>query len=234
MDNSSILNPVLTSPTVPKPIVDPISAAQLAVMFGSKSPTLIPADIAAKFVGSNPLAGVETVEGSLEAIKEIQQFSATTGKEVRYPRDLLRVQHIVAFELVNPFCTTAEVCRFFSITPGTYKTITASDAYRQLMESHGMQLLRQAPQELVDKMKDTVEMAVDNVQKALLASSDGEFALAAADKLANRLGMGVKHNTNVQINNNVVTAEMIAAARNKRALRNAPVTLEGTAVASGA
>jgi hypothetical protein len=118
--------------------------------------------------------------------------------------------------LVNPFASTTEVCAFFGISPGQLSNICKSDTFKALITSHRVSIESSLGQDLQEQLRATLSVALEVTQKAIVDHRDPEYALAVLDKTANRLGMGAKHNTNVQINNNIVTPEMIASARARR------------------
>lgn len=220
-----------TTPTPPFTPLSASSAKALEEVFGSRTPALVPSHLAAIAEGIHPLTNAETVEDAIKGVRETQEFEVIAQRKAVYPRNRLRAQHLVAFLIVNPFSTVGEICRFFAITPLTYKTIASSDSFKSMMEHYSDQLIRANAQEVQEKLKDTMDMAIDRVQQALVQPNcDAEFALAVLDKAGNRLGMGAaKQGTVANVNVNIVTREMIEQARNQRQQRIQPATIEGSA-----
>lgn len=158
------------------------------------------------------LSSLNTVEEVLPKIKEMLEWEAANSGKKAYPRAMLRQQHIIAFMLAQPFATTPEICRFFSISPTTLSNITKSDTFKAAVNKFAVDMQNLQP-EINDQLKDTLQAAITVVQRDLVERQDPDFALQVLDKTANRLGMGTKQQTNVQINNNIVTPDMIKAAR---------------------
>ena len=167
---------------------------------------------------------VPNVVEELQATTEMQRIlpliakliaaeAAAKGKRV-YPTKLLRHQHIIAAMVLNPFITRVELCRFFGVSIHTLGNIAKSDTFRALASQFQVQLTED--ESIADKMKDTLSAALDVTQKAIIEGQDPDYALQVVDKAANRLGMGVKQGTQVNIQNNVVTPDMIAYARQRR------------------
>lgn len=166
----------------------------------------------------NPFLTAETVEESVPLVEALMAEQAIPGATKRYSRSVLRQQHIIAFMLVNPFATCTEVCAFFSISPSTFYNITKSDTFKALINKHKVTLENTVGQDLQDQLRATLSAAIEVTQRAVVEKQDPDFALAVLDKTANRLGLGAKHNTNVNINNNIVTPDMIALARARRSV----------------
>lgn len=206
-----------TSPAVtavPQDVIDVLLAGDINEP--AKPVTCFPAVIV-----PHPLDGIEDVERAAEIIGELLTHERE-AKGVRvYPRRILRQQHIAAFMLVNPFATTTEVCAFFGIGAGALSNICKSDTFKALVAAHRISLSNSTMADIQDQLRQTLQVSLEVVQRNVTEKQDPDFALQVLDKTANRLGMGAKHNTNVQINNNIVTPEMIAAARARR-LPHAP------------
>lgn len=164
----------------------------------------------------HPLEGIGDVGDAIPIITNLLAEEAAGLKRRYYPRCALRQQHIVAYMVVNPFATTTDVCAFFGISPSTVCNVARSDTFKALIASHKISLESNLAADIQDQLRATLAVATEVVQKAVVTSQDPEFALATLDKVANRLGLGAKHNTQVQINNNIVTPEMIATARQRR------------------
>jgi hypothetical protein len=164
----------------------------------------------------HPLDGIETVEDAAPIIGEMLAAERAGGKRGAYPRCILRQQHVVAFMLANPFATTTEICAFFGISPTTLCNISKSDTFKALINKHRVMIESGIGADIQEQLRATLAASIEVVQKSIVDNQDPEFALAALDKVGNRLGMGAKHNTNVQINNNIVTPQMIANARERR------------------
>lgn len=175
------------------------------------------------------LTQVATVLEELQATDDVQRLIPVIGKlleaevaskgKIFYPTRMLRHQHIIAMMLLNPFATRVELCRFFGVSMGVLNNIAKSDTFRTLAGQFHVSL--PDAEELGDKLRDTVSTAIDITQKHLIKSQDPDFALAVMDKGGNRLGMGVKQGTQVNIQNNVVTPDMLAYARDRKRLRDA-------------
>lgn len=163
------------------------------------------------------LEGTEDVDALLPVIRRmLEAEAAAKGKRV-YPTRLLRHQHIIAFLLANPFTTALETCRFFGIGPTTLYNIARSDTFKALAAKHHVKL-NDSP-DIQQQLKDTLVMSIEVVQKALVSGQDPDYAATVMDKSANRLGLGVKQGTQVNIQNNqLVTPDMIAAARERKRL----------------
>lgn len=174
----------------------------------------VPAKISAET--PHPLEDVEDVEAAKPIIEKLLIAERNAGGKRVYPRRILRQQHIVAYMLCNPFATNTEVCAFFGISPSTLGNIAKSDTFKALINAHKLTLDSNVAADLQEQMRLTLAVSLEVTQKAVVTNQDPEYALAVMDKVANRLGMGAKHNTQVQINNNIVTPEMIAAARARR------------------
>lgn len=165
------------------------------------------------------LVEAKTVEEALPLIGNMMKAEKQGGGIKRpYPRVALKHQHIVAFMLCNPFATTTEICNFFSISPTTLGNITKSDTFQSLVASHRVTLESGIGADLQSQLRDTMAAAIEVVQKAVVQNQDPEFALQVMDKAANRMGLGAKHNSGPMVQVNVVTPEMIAAARASRRL----------------
>lgn len=172
-------------------------------------------------VTPHPLEGIDDVDEAKRVIGELMVAEREAKGTRVYPRRILRQQHIAAYMLLNPFATTTEICAFFGIGPTALSNICKSDTFKALIEAHRISLETNVMGDLQDQLRQTLAVSLEVVQSAVVKDQNAEFALQVLDKTANRLGMGAKHNTNVQINNNVVTPEMIAQARAKR-LGNGP------------
>lgn len=194
------------------------SLVQLADILGQDSERPLAAVIPFPAgVDESGLAAIKTVEDAVPLIGNmIKAEKAAGGVKRQFPRTLLRQQHIVAYMLCNPFATTTEICSFFGISPTTLGNITKSDTFKSLIGQHRVTLESGIGADLQAQLKETLAAAVEVVQKAVVDKQDPDYALEVLDKAANRLGMGAKHNTAVQINNTIVTPEMIAAARAAR------------------
>jgi len=165
------------------------------------------------------LTEARTVQEAMPLIANmLKADKAAQGIKKPYPRTALKHQHIVAFMLCNPFATTTEICSFFGISPTTLGNINKSDTFQSLIAAHRVSLESGIGADLQDQLRQTMAAAIEVVQKAVVTGQNPDYALEVMDKAANRMGMGNKHQTNVQINNNVITPEMIAAARASRRL----------------
>ena len=166
------------------------------------------------------LAEAKSVEDALPLIGNMikAEKAAAAGPRKPYPRAALKQQHIVAFMLCNPFATTTEICSFFNISPTTLSNITKSDTFKSLVAAHRVSIESGIGADLQAQLRDTMAAAVEVVQKAVVAGQDPDYALEVLDKTANRLGMGAKHQSGPMVQVNVVTPEMIAAARAARRL----------------
>lgn len=201
-------------PSTPPDLLDTLLA-------GRQDKPLEPVTGAIVVAVPHPLEGVEDVAKAAEVIGHLL-VADKEAKGIRiYPRRILRQQHIAAFMLVNPFASTTEICAFFNIGVGSLSNIVKSDTFKALVSAHKISLETSLGADLQDQLRQTLQVSLEVVQSAVTRNQDPEFALAVLDKTANRLGMGAKHNTHVQINNNIVTPEMIALARARR-LGNAP------------
>lgn len=165
------------------------------------------------------LQGTDDVQRLLPIIGRLLQAEADSKGKMVYPTRMLRHQHIIAMMLLNPFVTRVELCRFFGVSMAVLNNIAKSDVFKTLAGQFHVSLPGQ--EELGEKLKDTVSAAIDIAQKHLIKSQDPDFALSIMDKGANRLGMGVKQGTQVNIQNNVVTPDMVAYARDRKRLRDA-------------
>lgn len=191
------------SPDLLDAILGGVQDATPAPSFAVVAPTLIE-----ELEGLEDIGKIMPLIGKLLAL-EIE----SKGKRV-YPKRILRQQHIVAYMLLNPFATTTELCNFFGMSPSTFYNISRSDTFRALAQSHQIRL--NADFDIQQQLKETLSVAIEVTQRAIVEQQDPDYALAVLDKTANRLGLGAKQGTNVQINNNVVTPDMIAYARQKR------------------
>ena len=195
------------------------SQAQLQAMLGVPAIEHTAAIIPFPVGESTALTEAKTVEEALPLIGNMikAERERTPGSPKRqYPRTALRHQHIVAFMLCNPFATTTEICSFFNISPTTLSTVYKSDTFQSLVAAHRVTLDSGIGGDLQAQLRDTLAAAVEVVQKAVVDRQDPDYALEVLDKAANRLGLGAKHNTGPQVQVNIVTPEMIAAARASR------------------
>lgn len=167
-------------------------------------------------MSAHPLEGVEDTVRAAEIIGQMLT-DEKSGKGIRaYPRRILRQQHIAGFLLINPFASTTEVCAYFGIGPSTLNNITKSDTFKTLVSAHRISMESNIGQDLTDQLRQTLQVAIEVTQEAVITKRDPDFALQVMDKAANRLGLGAKHNNAMQVNVNVVTPEMIAMARARR------------------
>ena len=185
-------------------------------MAGSVAKMVAAKDGSAATMEPHPLDDVVDVDKAMPVIANLLEAERNGAKKRVYPRRLLRQQHIVAYMLANPFATTTEICAFFGISAGTLSNISKSDTFKALLNAHKVSLENSVGADLQDQLRQTLAVALEVTQKAVIDQQDPEYALAVMDKTANRLGMGAKHNSQTQVNVNVVTADMIAAARAKR------------------
>jgi hypothetical protein len=193
------------------------SAGELANILGVEAPKHLAPVIPLPSAEEAQLAGAATVQEAMPLIGNMLRAEKQAGGIKKpYPRTALKQQHIVAFMLCNPFANTTEICSFFGISPTTLGNITKSDTFKALVNQHRVTIDSGIGADLQAQLKDTMAAAIEVVQKAVVDKQDPDYALQVLDKTANRMGMGNKHNTNVQINNNIVTPEMIAAARASR------------------
>jgi len=209
----------MSTPALPAPSsVTPVNPADPIDLILAGRHTEVTADGVPLAPGEilHPLESVETVEGAAEVIgRMLVEDRNTKGTRV-YPRRILRQQHIAAYMLVNPFATTTEICAFFNIGAGSLTNICKSDTFKALIDRHRISIETSLGSDLTEQLRQTLQVSIDVVQKSVITQQDPDFALAVLDKTANRLGLGAKHNTNVQINNNIVTPEMIAMARARK------------------
>jgi hypothetical protein len=176
---------------------------------------------------AHPLDGVSDVKKAAVIIGRMLAEDAVAKQKRVYNRCVLRQQHLAAFMLVNPFASTTDICAFFHIGPASVYNIVRSDTFKALVNHHRLSLENSIGVDLQEQLRLTLSASLDVVQRAVIEKQDPDFALAVMDRTANRLGMGAKHNTNVQINNNIVTADMIAAARAARQPRVIEATPQG-------
>lgn len=163
------------------------------------------------------LGETKTVEEAVPLIGRMLKAEREAGGTRKvYPRALLRQQHIVAYMLCNPFATTTEICAFFGISPTTLNNISKSDTFKSLILAHRVTLDSGIGADLQAQLRDTMAAAVEVVQKAVVEKQDPDYALEVMDKTANRMGMGAKHQSGGQVTVNIITPEMIAAARAAR------------------
>jgi 2-hydroxychromene-2-carboxylate isomerase len=212
----SIVPTVTTKPDASSAIIDAVLAGPLTRLAGTAAAAQGVTLPAVQADADHPLKDVTDVVAAGEIIGRMLAAEHSTGKKSYYPRALLRQQHIAAFMLVNPFATTTEICAFFGISPTTLGNISKSDTFKALVNAHKVSIESGIGRDIQEQLRDTLAASVEVVQKAVVERQDPDYALAVLDKTANRLGMGAKHNTAVQINNNIVTPEMIAAARARR------------------
>lgn len=214
MDNSGFKEPETTAP--------PPALDELDVILGGVedvSPTALVVAKADDVI--RELRECEDVDKLRPTIAKLLELEAASKGKRIYPKALLRQQHIICYLLLNPFATTMEVCRFFQVSPSVLYNISKSDTFKALAAKYAVRIDNNP--DIQQQLKDTMAAAIEITQKALTEGQDPEYALAVLDKTANRLGMGAKQGTNVQINNNIVTPEMIALARQRKVPRlNAP------------
>lgn len=173
--------------------------------------TVTPADIVEE------LQRLEDVDKLLPIISRLMQAEAESKGKRMYPKRLLRNQHIIAYLLLNPFATTMEVCKFFGVSPSVLYTLSKSDTFKALASQYAVKIDNNP--DIQQQLKDTMAAAIEVTQQALTNNPDPDYALAVLDKTANRLGMGAKQGTNVNIQNNILTPEMIAVARQQKQRR---------------
>jgi hypothetical protein len=99
----------------------------------------------------------------------------------------------------------------------------ASDDFREYLRSRNAEVSTyvHASKMLRDKVHGVAHLAVERLAEAVIASDNPDFALAAADKMLGRLGMGAGRGSSpVVLNNfagnvttNVVSAEILEQAR---------------------
>lgn len=196
------------------------SVVQLQDILGVHTDKPLAAVIPFPMEDDKGLVEAKTVEEAIPLIGNMIKAERAAGSVKKpYPRTALKHQHIVAFMLCNPFATTTEICSFFSISPTTLATVYKSDTFKSLVAAHRVSIDSGIGGDLQAQLRDTLAAAVEVVQKAVVEKQDPDFALEVLDKAANRLGMGAKHNTGPQVQVNIVTPEMIAAARASRSLR---------------
>lgn len=158
------------------------------------------------------------VEECKRLVEKIQQ-EIVNGKGVsKFPKARLRHQHIIAYMLANPFASMTDLEQFFGVTRMTIHRIAKSDMFQALVAQHRIQLETDFAKEVFDNLQQTLHMAVEVVQEDLLARRNGDFALQAVKETGKLLGMGGNNKAGPVINNNinVVTPEMIMAARQAR------------------
>jgi hypothetical protein len=163
------------------------------------------------------LASAETVEQAMPLIAEMAKVEKESKGVRVYPRVLLRIQHVAAFVIMNPFCSNTDIAKFFHVGPTCIANIMKTDTFKSLVDAHRVSL-DGLNVDIQEQMRTTLIAGLEVVSKEITERQDGDFALSAVDKIANRLGMGGKHNSapnNIQINN-IITADMIAAARARR------------------
>lgn len=156
-----------------------------------------------------------TVEESIPLIGELMRLEKQAKGQKVYPRRLLRCQHIAAFMIMNPFSNNVDVARFFGVSCTTVENIMKTDTFKALISAHRVHI-EGLGQDIQEEMRATITAGLQVVQKEIVDKQEGEFALSAIDKLANRLGMGVKHKKEAQVQVNVIAADMIMAARARR------------------
>jgi len=193
---------------------------QLLDVLGRDADRPLAAVIPMPSVEDKALVEAKTVDEAMPLIGNMirAEKASQGGPRKPYPRIALKQQHIVAFMLCNPFATTTEICAFFSISPTTLGNITKSDTFQSLVQAHRVTLDSGIGADLQAQLRDTMAAAVEVVQKAVVTGQDPDYALEVLDKAANRLGMGAKHQNGPLVQVNVVTPEMIAAARASRRL----------------
>lgn len=187
-----------------------------ALMAGSVSKMVAAAGTKVITADTHPLEGVVDVADAMPLIANLLEAERKGGKRRVYPRSMLRQQHIVAYMLANPFATTTEICAFFGISAGTLSNIAKSDTFKALLKAHKVSIENSVGNDLQEQLRQTLAVALEVTQKAVIDQQDPEYALAVMDKTANRLGLGAKHNSQTNVQVNVVTPEMIAAARTRR------------------
>lgn len=210
---------------VPSTVNSPPSpSAATAALLGVSGATYLPTPQRVDLIaGDHPLKDVTDVLVAVERIKELEEEFRTTKKPRRYPKSILRHQHMVAYLLLNPWASTADIAGYFSISATTVSRLTSSDSFRQCLEQYMQGAGAELGTSIKDKMEATLSVAVDKVQEKIIQGDDPEFALQAMDKVANRLGMGVKQQSNggSTVNVNIVTREMILQATQRRLNRAA-------------
>lgn len=186
------------------------------LLTGRPDAPLEPVSTAVAVIPAHPLEGIEDVESAAEVIgRLLVEDRGAKGVRV-YPRRILRQQHIAAYMLINPFATTTEICAFFGIGAGALSNISKSDTFKSLIAAHRISVESSIGADLTEQLRQTLAVSIEVTQQAVIDKRDPDYALQVLDKTANRLGLGAKHNTSVQINNNIVTPEMIAQARSRR------------------
>ena len=223
-------SPVVDSPPpvglVPSTANGPPSPrAETAALLGVTVPQYLPAALRSELVaGDHPLKDVTDVLVAVEKIKELEAEFQATKKPRRYPKSILRHQHMVAYLLINPFASNADIAQYFSISVTTVSRLVSSDSFKQCLEQYMQGGGAELYTTIKDKMEATLSVAVDRVQEKVVQGDDHEFNLAVVDKVANRLGMGVKQQSgagNTTNNFNIVTREMILQATQRRLNRAA-------------
>lgn len=202
----------------------PSPSAATAALLGVTGPSYLPTPLRGELVsGDHPLKDVTDVMLAVEKIKEMEEEALKTKKPRRYPRSILRHQHMVAYLLINPFASVAEIASYFNISATTVSRLISSDSFRQCLEQYMQGAGAELAVSIKDKMEATLSVAVDKVQEKIIQGDDPEFALQAMDKVANRLGMGVKQQSGAgsTVNVNIVTREMIVQATQRRLNRAA-------------
>jgi hypothetical protein len=141
----------------------------------------------------HPLEGVDDVMQAARIIGLLLSEEKAGNKVRAYPRNILRQQHVAAFTLVNPFATTTEICAYFGISPSVLTNIRKSDTYKALVSAHNI-AVGDLSEDINQQLRETLKVAIEVTQDAVITKRDPEYALATMDKIANRLGMGAKHN----------------------------------------
>lgn len=195
------------------------ASSAVAAILGIAAPSYIPATSAASLLCSDhPLKDVTDVAEAVVKMQQIAAEEALTKKPKKYPKSILRHQHLVAYLMLNPFATNTDIAQYFGITASTVARLVSSDSFKQCLESHMAGAGQDLFTSIKDKMEATLAVAVDRVQEKIVQGDDPDYALQALDKVANRLGMGVKQQSGAgtQVNVNIITADMIMKARARR------------------
>lgn len=157
-----------------------------------------------------------------ECRKLVERLMAeqANGKGVpKFPKTRLRHQHMIAYMLVNPFASVNDMAAYFGVTRMTLNRIMKSDTFKALVLQHRINLETDFVKEIFTDLQETLSLSLEVVQENVIQNRNGDFALNVAKEAGKLLGMGqaAKGNgTVIQNNINVVTADMLTAAKAAR------------------
>lgn len=174
----------------------------------------------------------ESFFADLDNVPPVRNVFGSEGRQGWTPAGAMKwYDHIIDDLLANPGTSLTDCAARLGRAPHTVQTIVRSDLFQARYAQRRQQFEAELDRKIVAKITKTAELALDATIEHLEKKRDtiplpilNEVTKTALD----RLGYGPSRDSgpqvNVQLNNNVVSAEALASAREKLKL------VEGTAV----